>query len=64
MGEILGLGVTHQPTLGDEDFTPGSFRRSLADPELPEGLRDQSAWPSLLRQELGGDESSRAIEIA
>jgi Catalytic LigB subunit of aromatic ring-opening dioxygenase len=60
MGEILGLGVTHQPTLGDEDFTPGSFRRTLADPELPEHLRDPSSWPELLRREWADDEGKAA----
>lgn len=60
MGEILGLGVTHQPTLSDEDFTPGSFRRTLADPELPAHLRTPDGWPALLREEWSDDEGKAA----
>jgi hypothetical protein len=60
MGEILGIGVTHQPTLGDEDFAPGSFRRSLADPDLPDELRDPANWPELLRTEWSDDEGKAA----
>jgi hypothetical protein len=60
MGEILGLGVTHQPTLGDEEFTPGSFLRSLTDPDLPAHLRDPESWPELLRQEWSDDDGKAA----
>jgi hypothetical protein len=60
MAEILGLGVTHQPTLGDNDFEPGSFRRSLKDPDLPDDLRDPASWPQLLRAELGDDDGRAA----
>jgi hypothetical protein len=60
MAEILGVGVTHQPTLGDNDFVPGSFRRSLSDPDLPEALRDPASWPPLLRAELSNDDGAAA----
>lgn len=63
MGEILGVGVTHQPTLGDEEFMPGSFRRSLTDPDLPDELRNPDSWPELLRQEWS-DDDGRAAGVA
>src|ERR1700748_2341251 len=60
MAEILGLGVTHQPTLSDFDFEPGSFRRTLSDPELPDGVSDPATWPELLRTELADDDGRAA----
>jgi hypothetical protein len=57
MGEILGLGVTHFPLLASPDQNMTRIvRRILADPGLPERLRDPANWPEPMQKEWGPDE--------
>lgn len=58
MAEILGLGVTHQPTLAAEPIKPGSLKATLKDPGLPPHLRTPSGWPESMRREWGDDEGA------
>jgi hypothetical protein len=61
MGDILGLGVTHSPPmLGIAENMGWAFRQALADPGLPERLRDPRGWPEPLRREWGHDEGLTA----
>ena len=60
MGQILGLGTSHQPTIAARQLQPFSFKRTLADPGLPERLRDPANWPSKLRNEWSDDEGLAA----
>jgi Catalytic LigB subunit of aromatic ring-opening dioxygenase len=62
MSEILGLGITHQPTLAAKELRPVALRRALADPLLPEGWRTGDAWPARLREEFGDDGGLAACE--
>lgn len=63
MGEILGLGTTHQPSLCAKELRPGSFTRALEDPGLPPELREPSGWTPKLREEWADDEG-RAAGVA
>jgi hypothetical protein len=56
MGEILGLGITHQPALVARDVKPQSLPLILQDPGLPEPLRTPDGWPEAMRREWGDDE--------
>jgi hypothetical protein len=56
MGEILGLGITHQPALVARDVRPLSLPNTLRDPGLPEHLRTPDGWPEVMRREWGDDE--------
>ncbi len=58
MAEILGLGITHQPTLATEPIRPGSLRLTLQDPGLPAHLRAPAGWPERMRREWGEDEGA------
>ena len=61
MGDILGLGVTHSPPmLGLAENMGSVFRQTLADPGLPERLRDPAGWPEPLRREWSDDEGLAA----
>jgi len=62
MGEILGLGITHWPGLWPKRTNPGSLKRALADPAMPEAMRVPSGWPARLREEWADDEGSAAGE--
>jgi hypothetical protein len=62
MGEILGLGLTHQPTLAARELRPIALRRALGDPLLPEPFRNGEAWPERLREEYGDDGGLAACE--
>jgi hypothetical protein len=62
VGEILGLGITHQPTLTGKQLRPVALRRALADPLLPQAWRDGSAWPAKFRQEFADDGGLAACE--
>jgi hypothetical protein len=55
MGEILGLGITHQPSLSNEPPRPGSINQTLKDPGLPVHLRTPAGWPEAMRLEWGDD---------
>ena len=58
MGEILGLGITHQPALVVRDVRPQSLPRTLRDPGLPERYRTPDGWPEAMRREWGDDEGA------
>lgn len=62
MAEILGLGITHYPSLTPLKARPGSLRRLLKDPGLPERLRDPANWPERMRNEWGNDEGATFAE--
>lgn len=62
MAEILGLGISHQPTLANSRFLPNSFETTLADPGLPAELRDPSGWPQAMREEWGDDRGAAGGE--
>src|ERR1700722_14629215 len=58
MAEILGLGITHQPTLAAEPMKPASLGLTLKDPGLPRELRTPAGWPESMRREWGEDEGA------
>jgi len=60
MGEILGLGITHQPTLAAREIRPASLRNTLRDPGLPERYRTPAGWPEAMRREWADDDGARA----
>jgi hypothetical protein len=61
MGEILGLGLTHYPPLiGRDEHMADILRTILADPGLPERLRDPAGWPEPMRREYGADGGTAA----
>src|SRR5579864_5226906 len=57
MAEILGLGVTHWPTLclPNEGLT-GVFKRTLEAPNVDPARKDPANWPKELLAELGNDD--------
>src|SRR5271155_1007616 len=57
MAEILGLGVTHWPTLclPNEGLT-GVFKRTLEAPNVAPERKDPANWPKELLAELGNDD--------
>ena len=61
MAEILGLGVTHWPTLcmPNEGLT-GVFKRTLRAPNVEAARKDPASWPSELIAELGNDDGLSA----
>jgi hypothetical protein len=58
MGAILGLGITHQPTLAVDLIQPNSLRQTIKDPGLPERYRTPAGWPDAMRNEWGTDEGA------
>ncbi|MFN4281581.1 MAG: extradiol ring-cleavage dioxygenase [Alphaproteobacteria bacterium] len=58
MGEILGLGVTHQPPLAGDAPRPLSLGLTLKDPGLPEKLRTPEGWPEFMRREWAEDQGA------
>jgi hypothetical protein len=62
MGQILGLGMSHQPSISAKRLRAISFQRTLDDPGLPERLRDPANWPAQLREEWSDDEGLAAGE--
>src|SRR5260370_13799191 len=61
MAEILGLGVTHWPTLclPNEGLT-GVFKRTLTAPNVDPARKDSANWPAELIAELGNDDGLSA----
>ncbi len=57
MAEILGLGVTHWPTLclPNEGLT-SVFKRTLTAPNVEARYKDPANWPDELITELGNDD--------
>jgi hypothetical protein len=62
VGEILGLGITHQPTLAAKQYRPFALWRALDDPLLPQRFRDGTAWPDRLREQWGSDRGLASCE--
>lgn len=57
MGEILGLGLSHWPRLGQRNEDMAIWlRRTLADPDVPAEEKDPARWPSRMREEWGDDQ--------
>ncbi len=56
MGEILGLGITHYPSLAFKGNLARRINMLLADPALPEHLRSPEGWPAPMRQQWSDDE--------
>ena len=54
--------MTHWPGLCPAKTRPHSLKRALADPSMPERLRQPSGWPERLQREWGADEGSAASE--
>src|SRR5208282_6130903 len=57
MAEILGLGVTHWPTLclPNEGLT-GVFKRTLEAPNVDAARKNPANWPKEMLAELGNDD--------
>ncbi len=61
MAEILGLGVTHWPTLClHNDGLTGVFKRTLEAPNVTAERKDPRNWPKELIAELGNDDGLSA----
>jgi len=56
MGQILGLGVTHYPSLTTEGNLCRRIKMCLADPALPDHLRSLENWPEPMRRQWGSDD--------
>jgi len=56
MGEILGLGVTHYPGLTAQGNLCRRIKICLADPALPDHLRDLNNLPEPMRRQWGSDD--------
>ncbi len=65
MAEILGVGLTHSPSLikPDEEMD-FSIARSLRNPGLPAELKIPTNWPEPMRIEYGEDEGLAAAKAA
>ena len=65
MAEILGLGVTHWPTLclPNEGLT-GVFKRTLDAPNVDPARKDPANWPKEMLAELGNDDGLSARPTA
>jgi hypothetical protein len=45
MAQFLGLRMTHYPLLaGTDEHMAGLLRRTLNDPDIPDGLKDPASW--------------------
>ena len=62
MSDILGMGITHYPSFLPQVSAPGSLRRILQDPGLPERYRTPDGWPERMRQEWSDDEGLKFAE--
>ena len=65
MAEILGVGLTHSPSLIKPDTELDfSITRSLRNPQLPAELKIPTNWPEPMRIEYGEDEGLGAAQRA
>ncbi|CAN7591861.1 hypothetical protein [Variovorax paradoxus] len=56
MAKILGLGVTHYPPLcSPDEHMSGILRRTLADPGIPDRIKDPANWSNAMREEWSDD---------
>jgi hypothetical protein len=57
MGEILGLGISHWPRLGQKNEELAIWlRRTLKDPDIPDSWKDPANWPARMREEWSDDD--------
>ena len=57
MAEILGLGISHWPRLGQTNRDMSIWlRRTLQDPDIPADKKDPANWPARMREEWAEDE--------
>lgn len=56
MGEILGVGVTHSPSLiAPDELRNYSLTRALRNERIPAERKDPAGWPAAMRAEWGDD---------
>lgn len=56
MGEILGVGVTHSPSLiAPDELRNYSLTRALRNERIPAERKDPGSWPAAMREEWGDD---------
>jgi hypothetical protein len=59
MGEILGLGISHWPRLGQKNEQLSYWlRRTLEDPDLTAQEKDPKNWPARMQEEWGDDQGA------
>jgi len=56
MGQILGLGITHTPSLAAQVNMSARFARHLEEPVLPERFRSIENWPPAMRAQWAQDQ--------
>ncbi len=57
MAEILGLGVTHSPSLiAPDELKNYSLTRALRNERIPSDQKNPEKSPEAIRKELGDDE--------
>ena len=63
MGEILGLGATHYPSLtAPPERMLGFFHHILSAPNIDPKYKDRANWPREMLAELGNDEGRASID--
>ena len=61
MAEILGLGMSHWPRLGQPDENLAILLRgTLLDPDIPADVKNPASWPVEMQREWGTDEGRAA----
>ena len=61
MGEILGIGTTHHPSLtGTDEAFAGTWQRIVNAPRVDPKWRDQRNWPAGMLDEVGNDQGLSA----
>ena len=56
MAEILGVGVTHSPSLiAPDELRNYSLTRALRNERIPADRKDPGSWPAAMREEWGDD---------
>ena len=56
MAEILGVGVTHSPSLiAPDELRNYSLTRALRNERIPAERKDPGSWPAAMREEWGDD---------
>ena len=57
MGDILGLGISHWPRLGQKNEELAIWlRRTLTDPDIPAEYKDPKNWPARMQEEWSDDQ--------
>ncbi len=63
MGEVLGLGLTHFPPLGWPDETMDrALQFAIADPSVPNAVKEGEGWPDGIREEFDRDRLTAAAD--